>query len=235
MISPISDYSQTTAYPIAVTGTYGSQKSSTDPLLAQATATKEIDSQVSISDEAKALSKEDKLQQQQNTASSSQTGLTDEELKEVQKLRARDQEVRNHEQAHQSAAGSLSNGGASFEYQSGPDGKRYAVGGEVSIDISKVANDPQATLSKARQIRSAALAPASPSGQDRQVAAQAAQMESEANQEIASKRLEESSTEGEENRNSSQTDFYQQIQSSASPYSSSTQSTAGTSSLDYYA
>ena len=37
-------------------------------------------------------------------------------------------------------------GGASYEYDNGPDGKRYAVGGEVSIDTSTVSGDPQATI-----------------------------------------------------------------------------------------
>jgi hypothetical protein len=70
--------------------------------------------------------------------------------------------------------------GASFSYQRGPDGRFYAVGGEVSIDTSPVPGDPQATASKAEQIQRAALAPAQPSGQDRAVAAQAARMAMEA-------------------------------------------------------
>lgn len=82
------------------------------------------------------------------------------------------------------AAGGLAQGGASFSYQTGPDGKRYAVGGEVSIDVSK-GRTPQETIDKARQIRAAALAPADPSGQDRQVAARAARMEMEARQEMS--------------------------------------------------
>jgi vacuolar-type H+-ATPase subunit I/STV1 len=99
-----------------------------------------------------------------NTFSSNKEELTEEELKKIEELKKRDAEVRAHEQAHQSAAGSLSNGSTSFDYEEGPDGKRYAVGGEVSIDISKVAGDPQATIEKARQVRRAALAPADPSG-----------------------------------------------------------------------
>ncbi len=111
--------------------------------------------------------------------------LSDSERKELEKLKKRDAEVRQHEQAHLAAAGSLSQGGASFEYQQGPDGKRYAVGGEVSIDTSKVAGDPRATLAKARQIRQAALAPAQPSSQDRRVAADAARMEAQASREMS--------------------------------------------------
>ena len=74
---------------------------------------------------------------------------------EVQRLKQRDIEVRTHEAAHLAAAGQYASGGASFQYVTGPDGKRYAVGGEVKIDTAPVKNDPQATIQKARQIRSA--------------------------------------------------------------------------------
>ncbi len=95
---------------------------------------------------------------------------------EIQKLKDRDREVRNHEQAHLSAAGGIAISGASFTFAVGPDGQRYAVGGEVSIDTSAVANNPEATLRKAETIRRAALAPAQPSAQDHSVASKAAAM-----------------------------------------------------------
>ena len=110
--------------------------------------------------------------------------LSTEEKKQLEQLQARDREVRAHEAAHKAAAGSLARGGASFEFENGPDGRRYAVGGEVSIDTAKVSGDPQATLRKAQTIRAAANAPAQPSAQDRAVAAQATQMEAEARQEL---------------------------------------------------
>ena len=112
------------------------------------------------------------------------SGLDREQQAEVETLKKRDREVRAHEQAHIAAGGSLVRGGAVFEYKTGPDGKRYAVGGEVSIDTSEVPNDPQATLRKAAQIKRAALAPAQPSPQDYRVAAQAAQMEARAAMEL---------------------------------------------------
>ncbi len=123
-----------------------------------------------------------------------QDPLKDPRSEESVKLRAlqtRDQEVRAHEQAHLSAAGQYAKGGASFTYQRGPDGRSYAVGGEVQIDAAPVANDPQATLLKAETIRRAALAPASPSGQDRAVAAQATGLALEARSEIQTARIEE--------------------------------------------
>lgn len=116
--------------------------------------------------------------------------LSDEAQAAVDKLSSRDREVRAHEAAHQSAGGQYA-GSASYSYQSGPDGKQYAVGGEVSIDASPVSGDPAATIAKMRQIRSAALAPAQPSGQDRAVAAAAAAMSAQAQAELAAQKAEE--------------------------------------------
>jgi hypothetical protein len=105
--------------------------------------------------------------------------------REIQKLAARDREVRAHEQAHVAAGGSLITSGPTYTYQTGPDRRRYAVGGEVGIDTSPVRGDPEATVDKAQRIRAAALAPAEPSAQDRSVAAKASQMEQSARIELA--------------------------------------------------
>ncbi|RPH40675.1 MAG: catalase, partial [Desulfobulbaceae bacterium] len=75
-------------------------------------------------------------------------------------------------------------GGASFTFQRGPYGNSYAIGGEVPIDISSETT-PEATILKMRTVRRAALAPAEPSGADRQIAAQASAKELQARQEIA--------------------------------------------------
>lgn len=109
--------------------------------------------------------------------------LTQEELKQLTELKARDTEVRAHEQAHLAAAGGHATGGASFTFQKGPDGQSYAVGGEVGIDLS-AENDPSATIQKMQTIQRAATAPASPSSTDRQVAAQASVKEAQARQEL---------------------------------------------------
>ena len=123
--------------------------------------------------------------------------LSQQEKQRVAELQKTDRQVKAHEAAHVAAGSGLVKGGASFQYTQGPDGKRYAVGGEVSIDSSPVAGDPEATIRKAEQIRRAALAPADPSAQDRRVAAQATQMAAEARIELASERR-ESSEEGEQ-------------------------------------
>lgn len=105
------------------------------------------------------------------------------ELKQVQELAARDREVRAHEQAHAAAAGQYG-GSPTYEYVRGPDGVSYAVGGSVEVDTSPIPGNPEATLRKAEQLQRAASAPADPSGQDRQVASQAAQLAEQARAEI---------------------------------------------------
>lgn len=98
--------------------------------------------------------------------------LSEEEKREVRDLQARDREVRAHEAAHKAAGGRFA-GAARFTYEQGPDGRRYASGGEVSIDAGAVPNDPEATIEKLRTVKRAALAPAEPSAQDQRVARRA--------------------------------------------------------------
>lgn len=111
--------------------------------------------------------------------------LSPEEEKQVEKLKERDREVRRHEQAHVAAAGGNARGGARYEYQAGPDGKQYAVGGHVAIDMSPVSGDPRATLQKAEAVRRAATAPSEPSGADMSVAAAAARMAADAMKQVS--------------------------------------------------
>ncbi|NNJ91888.1 MAG: hypothetical protein HKP55_09450 [Gammaproteobacteria bacterium] len=126
------------------------------------------------------------------TSNKADEPYTEEELALIAELKRRDREVRAHEQAHRAAAGPYASA-PTFTYQKGPDGKNYAVGGEVQIDTSPIPGDPEATKRKADQIRAAANAPASPSAQDRAVAADAASMAIKAQMEIASQRREENS------------------------------------------
>jgi hypothetical protein len=115
--------------------------------------------------------------------------LTEEEQKILDELRQTDERVRAHEQAHQSVAGGLARS-KSFTYVTGPDGNRYAVGGEVKIDTSAVAGDPEATARKMQRVQRAALAPSDPSPQDLAVAAAARATESAARIEAARLRTE---------------------------------------------
>ena len=124
--------------------------------------------------------------------------LSDQERQVVAKLKTTDREVRAHEQAHATAGGQHA-GAPSYEYQRGPDGRQYAVGGEVPIDTSPVPGDPEATIDKMEVVKRAALAPAEPSGQDRSVAAQADAKKRQAQAELTEQKAEErvAATEGE--------------------------------------
>ncbi len=137
---------------------------------------------VELSQEAlKTVAEAEKEAKSENESNSSEQKssdgdpLSEEEKAEITELKSRDQEVRTHEQAHIAAGGQYVKGGASYSYQSGADGKQYAVGGEVNIDTSSVSGDPDATIRKMQTVRAAAMAPAEPSGQDRSVASQANQ------------------------------------------------------------
>lgn len=119
-------------------------------------------------------------------AAGQDAALSEADQRAITELKKRDREVRAHELAHVAAGAGLVTHGASYSYETGPDGQRYAVGGEVGIDVSK-ARTPEETIAKAQQIQAAALAPADPSGPDRQIAAHAGQMAMEARMEIASR------------------------------------------------
>ena len=124
--------------------------------------------------------------------------LTEEEKKIVQELKKIDAKVRAHEAAHKSAGGPVA-GAVSFQTVTGPDGREYAIAGEVQIDASPVPNNPEATIRKMELVIRAALAPADPSPQDRAVAAQAQQTKLQARQEAARIRAEEQKETSENN------------------------------------
>ena len=124
----------------------------------------------------------------QSSAKSEQSSavreLTPEEQRIVSELAQTDRKVRAHEQAHISVGADLVQGGPTFVYATGPDKKRYAISGEVSIDTSP-ARTPEETIPKAQHIRATALAPAEPSPQDQRVASLASSMEMNARIEVA--------------------------------------------------
>lgn len=132
---------------------------------------------------------EDKEEPQLNTA----------EQKLVRKLQLTDLHVKLHEQQHLASAGSYARGGASFQFVIGPDGKSYAVGGEVALDTSSIPDNPQATITKAQVLRRAALAPSDPSGADRAIAAAATQMENKARTELMNQETPENETDSLKN------------------------------------
>ena len=120
--------------------------------------------------------------------------LSKEEEQAVDQLRDRDQEVRNHEEAHARVGGPYA-GSPSYDYTVGPDNKRYAVSGSVPIDTAPIPEDPEGTIDKMEVVKAAALAPAQPSGQDIKVAGIAEQHKQQASAELRT--LRQAETRGE--------------------------------------
>jgi len=131
--------------------------------------------------------------------------LNSEELRVVKDLTTRDTQVKAHEAAHQ-AAGAGMVGAASFTYQQGPDGKMYAIGGEVPISV-KSGTTPEESIANARRIIAAAMAPVDPSPQDYAVASSAKMMQIKAEQQLVREKFEEmSDTKAYDNTQNDKTD-----------------------------
>jgi hypothetical protein len=115
------------------------------------------------------------VNEDENTSNSSESDNQNKDVQQekvINELERRDKEVRTHELAHAAVGGSFT-GAPNYSFETGPDGKKYAVGGEVSVDLSTIAGNPAATIAKMQKVHSAALAPANPSSQDTKVAASA--------------------------------------------------------------
>lgn len=91
--------------------------------------------------------------------------LTDAEKQSVDRLRQRDAQVRQEEQAHAGTAGAMA-GPIIYEYATGPDGRRYAVGGSVSVRLSNPSGDPAKFADAAAKLSAAANAAHNPSAAD---------------------------------------------------------------------
>lgn len=154
----------------------------------------------SVSSEAIALFNAE--QSNSNTgdgSSNSNDELTQQEQQEVSELKMTDAEVRAHENAHKAAAAGLTSSAPNYEYETGPDGRKYAVAGDVNVSYQH-SEDPEVNLRNAQQLKASALAPADPSSQDRKVAAQADREIAQARQEI----LEEQNQTNEEDNSSNE-------------------------------
>lgn len=110
-------------------------------------------------------------------------GLSAREKLVVDELSRTDREVKAHEAAHQ-RAGAPYAGMATYRYVTGPDNKKYAVAGQVPISVS-ISGSPEDTVRAMDKVRASALSPASPSGKDLQVAAEAASVAARARRAIA--------------------------------------------------
>lgn len=91
--------------------------------------------------------------------------LTDAEKQSVDRLRQRDAQVRQEEQAHAGTAGAMA-GPIIYEYATGPDGRQYAVGGSVSVRLSNPSGDPAKFAQAAAKLSAAANAAHNPSAAD---------------------------------------------------------------------
>ena len=110
------------------------------------------------------------------TQASQASEYTPSEQRRIAELARIDARVRAHELAHINVGRDLITSGPSYEYTYGPDGKRYAVAGEVGIDTSPE-QEAQANIDKGQHIQAAALAPADPSPQDYAVATTGKELE----------------------------------------------------------
>jgi hypothetical protein len=98
------------------------------------------------------------------------------------RLQEIDAEVRAHEHAHVAALGK---GVIVYDTVMTADGQVYAVGGSVAVDLQPVPGDPEATIRKAKLAIQSALAVGEPSAADMRVAADAYQLETAAQRQLA--------------------------------------------------
>lgn len=137
--------------------------------------------------------------EQDKAAAAQDEAINREQQRIVNELAARDREVRAHEAAHIFVGRQYVVSGPSYTYQQGPNGRNYAIGGEVQLDVSAEA-EPRSTLSKAETVRRAALAPVEPSAQDRLVASRATQLAAQARVAIAAEQRNQHQTEQNPNQ-----------------------------------
>lgn len=98
-------------------------------------------------------------------------------------MRARDQKVRDQEAAQARAAAPYA-GATRYEFETGPDGRRYAVSGETKLDVSAPRGDAEDIARKMEQLQAAALAADDLSVEDRRVLAEARKQRLEAQTDI---------------------------------------------------
>ena len=145
--------------------------------------------QKSETPQEKVIKEEEEKKTKEASEQQASNELSPDEKRLVTDLQARDAEVKTHEAAHQAAGGGMT-GAASYTYQQGPDGKMYAIGGEVSIS-TPAASSPEEAIANARQVVASAMAAGNPSPQDHAVAASARVMEIKAQQQLARQQQEE--------------------------------------------
>lgn len=114
---------------------------------------------------------------------------------EVAELRRVDADVRAHEATHARVGGALA-GPPRYQYQLGPDGKMYAVGGEVTISMPR-GRTPEETIRIMSTVKAAATAVGDPSPADMRAASYAARRIHQAMQEVRRMQQQEMSKQDE--------------------------------------
>ena len=193
LIEPVTETEQSTTRQSATDSFTASEHADTPELYnrqGHADGVAKDAAKADAGDETKAGAKSAESAEDADNASTASTQknaadkeLTMEQQEELLQLQQRDQEVRVHEQQHASVGGQHT-GAPSYEYATGPDGKQYVVEGSVSVDLSPIAGDPNATIEKMQQVKAAALAPSEPSSADKNAAARADQLIVEARAEL---------------------------------------------------
>lgn len=118
----------------------------------------------SRSEYREALEASDNKANSNNSGAKTSGELSATEKADISRLQARDSAVKQEEKAHAAAAGPYGSA-PQYEYQIGPDGKAYAIGGhvDVGVSLSGSAEDKERALAT---LQNAALAPNAPSGAD---------------------------------------------------------------------
>jgi len=112
--------------------------------------------------------------------------MSDEDLREIAELKQRELTVRTRDMAWVAATTGVS-GGFTVRYETGPDGRRYAVEAEVRLDTTEAAT-PEQSLAKARAVRAALMGGGGDDSSQASAAARAAVLESRARAELARQR-----------------------------------------------
>jgi hypothetical protein len=122
------------------------------------------------------INQEEKLAQAEKSKDYFETAASNKNYDEkdfarvLEKFKKTDAQIRTHEQVHATIGHTTAP--ISYTYQQGPDGKMYAVGGSVRLDVS-IPEDPKEALYKLDQIQKASTAPAFLSGADISISSQA--------------------------------------------------------------
>ncbi len=107
-----------------------------------------------------------------------------EEQKEIEKIRKNSRNVKRRELVYRAVVGNHVRGAVSFQYETGPDGMKYATAGHTAIDTRPIINNPEASIRKAQAIKRTKI--------DQSVNVEVEKMEREARLAIKEKQRKES-------------------------------------------